>query len=211
MSKILTITLNPCFDCHYDIPDFEAQKENLVTSVRVETGGKGVNTSRALCVNGVDNLAYIVLGTENGEAFARQMTKDGMNCRYFRVDGRIRENITIHPAKGKETRISFNTFRVPASVLIDMEREILTEDLPGLLISFSGRIPQGLEKQEVIAFLQHLIAKGARVVVDSSSFTVEDLREIHPFLIKPNEQEILSFTEKKPDDIRSAAVTIFFQ
>lgn len=205
MKEIRTITLNPCFDWHYIVPDFAFEKENLASGVLVEAGGKGVNTSRALTVCGVENLAYIVIGDENGEAFVAEMKKDGVPCRYFGVEGRIRENLTIHPGHGKETRVSLNTFRVPEATLAELEKMILAEDLANLLVSFSGRIPQGIPKERVKTMLKKLIGGGAKVVIDSASLTPDDLCELHPWFIKPNEQEIEGFLGRTPKALREAA------
>ena len=205
MKPIRTITLNPCFDLHYTVPDFAAGKENLVTATTVEAGGKGVNTSRALSVNGVENIAYLIVGDENGAAFLSQLERDGVSCRSVQVPGRIRENITVHPTEGKETRISLNTFRVPGSAFAELESAILAEPLSEMLVSFSGRIPQGLEKERVKLFLRKLITGGAKVVVDSASFTSDDLRDLHPWFIKPNEQEIETFLGRTPGTAKEAA------
>ena len=202
---IRTITLNPCFDLHYTIPEFYAGKENLVTGISVEAGGKGVNTSRALTVNGEDNLAYIVVGDENGDAFISRMEKYGVPCRYFKVSGRLRENVTIHPDVGRETRISLNTFKVPKSTFEELEAAILAEDTANMLVSFSGRIPNGLEKDDVKSFIKKLIKSGAKVAVDSASFTPADLAELRPWFIKPNEQEIEAFIGETPKNVRDAA------
>ena len=42
-------------------------------------------------------------------------------------------------------------------------------------------------------FLVSLSERGIRVVVDSKSFSTEDLTAVAPFLIKPNEEEISGF------------------
>ena len=205
MKEIRTITLNPCFDLHYTVPDFAFEKENLATEVLIEAGGKGVNTSRALTVCGVNNLAYLVLGDENGDAFLAEMKRYGIPYRSFTVKGRIRENMTIHPGAGKETRISINSFRVESKTLRELEEAILAENLPNLLISFSGRIPQGLTKEDVKKMLKKLIDGGAKLVIDSASFTPDDLRELHPWFIKPNEQEIEGFLGRTPKTLHDAA------
>ena len=205
MKEIRTITLNPCFDLHYSVPDFAFEKENLATGVLVEAGGKGVNTSRALTVCGVENLAYLVVGDENGEAFLAEMKKEGIPFRFFTVKGRIRENMTIHSGSGKETRISINNFRVTGEALAELEQVILAEHLPNLLISFSGRIPQGITKEEIKRMLKKLIDGGAKLVIDSASFTPDDLKELHPWFVKPNEQEIDGFLGRTPKTLREAA------
>ena len=71
MKAIYTVTLNPAFDLHYRMAHFEAQKENYVDSILCDAGGKGINISRALKVNGTDSTAFVILGDENGEAFDR--------------------------------------------------------------------------------------------------------------------------------------------
>ena len=57
MKAIYTVTLNPAFDLHYRMAHFEAQKENYVDSILCDAGGKGINISRALKVNGTDSTA----------------------------------------------------------------------------------------------------------------------------------------------------------
>lgn len=208
MKQIRTITLNPSFDLHYTVPGFAAGRENLVTAVEVEAGGKGVNTARALSANGVENLAYVVVGKENGASFVDLLRRDGLSCRVFETEGRIRENITIHPKKGTETRISLDTFRLSDAAFDALEKAVLAEPLSDLLISFSGRIPQGVEKERVLTFLRKLTAGGAKLIADSVSLTPDDLGRIRPWFIKPNEQEITAFadlTSTEPTAVAKAA------
>ena len=92
--KIITLTLNPAIDMHCYAENFEPFHENLAKITSTDAGGKGVNISRALTLNGVDNLALVVLGSENGKSFADSLKADGMELAEIYVDGRIRENIT---------------------------------------------------------------------------------------------------------------------
>ena len=48
--------------------------------------------------------------------------------------------------------------------------------------------------------ISQLKISGARVVIDSRSFTLEDIKECAPWLIKPNQEEISAYFKK---DIRS--------
>jgi fructose-1-phosphate kinase PfkB-like protein len=52
---------------------------------------------------------------------------------------------------------------------------------------------------EVKKFLAGLKNKGAKVVVDSRSFTLDDLIEVAPWLIKPNCEEIAAYIGKEVD------------
>ena len=73
--NILTLTLNPAFDVHCTVDRLTLGREHLCTITDREAGGKGVNISRALTKNGVDNLALVVLGEENADDFCRRLVK----------------------------------------------------------------------------------------------------------------------------------------
>lgn len=209
MKAIKTITLNPAFDLHYGMEHFEAKKENYVQSVQCDAGGKGINISRALKVCGTENTAYVILGEENGAAFAAQLERDGLQFVSLKTQGRIRENITLHPADDKETRISLDTFSVSVKALEALEA--LLNVSAGDLIAFAGRLPRGIDRETAIGFLQRLIQKGARLIIDSNSLTPEDLQSIRPWFIKPNEQEIAAFLGRSvdsPDDAANAAAEL---
>lgn len=208
MKNIFTITLNPAFDLHYQMEKFEARKENYVQGILCDAGGKGINISRALRVNGVDSTAYVILGEENGAAFEAQLRRDAISYDALYTPGRIRENITLHPAGDKETRISLDTFRANEALLTELERKLDAVRGAGDLMAFAGRNPKGVEKRAVIEFLKKQIAAGTRVIVDSNSLTPEDLVQIRPWLIKPNEQEIAAFlgtTVRTPEEAAEAA------
>ena len=51
----------------------------------------------------------------------------------------------------------------------------------------------------VKTFLKELQEKGARIVIDSRSFTLSDLCEMKPWLIKPNQEEISMYLGREID------------
>lgn len=205
MNRLFTITINPCFDVHVRIPAFFLGKENIATEVVREAGGKGINTSRALSKNGADGLAYVIVGAENREEYLRAIREAGVLYRDFTVPGRIRENITVHPESGVETRLSVNTFTVPEAAFEELSAAMLSDVSRGDYVSFSGRIPNGPSKERVFSFLQDLTRAGAHLVVDSASFTPEDLKILHPWFVKPNEEEAAWFLGRSPETPEEAA------
>lgn len=205
MKQIKTVTLNPAFDLHYYMESFEAKRENYVQNVICDAGGKGVNISRALTVNGTYNTAYLILGDENGAAFEAQLRRDGLAFVPLYTGGRVRENVTLHPAGDKETRISLDTFSVPPIMLHRMGEALHQGSQESCLLAFAGRLPRGIEKADAIAFLKAQIDAGHKVIVDSNSLTPEDLQQIRPWFIKPNEQEIEAFLGRGVTDAEDAA------
>lgn len=206
--NIITLTLNPAFDVHCTVDRLTLGKEHLCTITDREAGGKGVNISRALTKNGVENLALVVLGEENGDDFCRRLEADGMRYLPLTLPGRIRENITIHPTKGEETRLSFAGFATDESLLSSVESAVLPILSEGDVVTMTGRVPTGLSVSAVKALLSRFAARGARIVIDSRSFSLDDLRQMRPFLIKPNGEEIAEYLGREvrgADDVLEAA------
>ena len=201
--KIITITLNPAFDVHCSAEHFEACHENLATITEREAGGKGVNISRALTMNGVDNLALLAVGDANGADFCRELDKDGMTYEAIELKGRIRENITIHTKDAPETRLSFTGFATDESLLEKFEEKLLPMLESGDLVTFTGSVPSGISMTAVKGFIANIKNTGAKVVIDSRSFKKDDLIETKPWLIKPNEEEIAVYLGREIDSFES--------
>ena len=203
--KIITLTLNPAIDMHCYAENFEPFHENLASITSLDAGGKGVNISRALVENGVDNLALVVLGEENGASFASSLKADGMKLAEIYVDGRIRENITLHTNNAPETRISFSGF-VATDALIDKVEELLCDVDSDTIVTLTGSNPKGITIERVMAMVKNFQAKGAKVIIDSRSFSKDNLFASNPWLIKPNEEEISMYTDIEVTDFASAAI-----
>lgn len=184
--KIATLTLSPAYDVHVGLEDFQLYRENLAGQVSRDVGGKGINVARALLENGVENQPVVLVGNENGDEFLRGLEEVGLPFRAIPCPGRIRENITIHPAEGRETRLSFKGFSCEASVLGEVEACIGDCDL----VTFTGSLPGGILPEDAESFLLRLREAGKKVVIDSKSISLSMLRRIKPWLIKPNEEEI---------------------
>lgn len=186
--KIITLTLNPAFDMHCYVNQFRPFHENIADITSFEAGGKGVNISRALAYNEIDNLAVIVVGDENSAEFVKLLEKDGMQSSVVETKGRIRENITLHSGGQDETRISFHGFSCDETILQAVEAKVgeVNEDT---IVTFTGSLPKGISVDSVKAFLLKLKEQGAKIVIDSRSFSLSDLTEFKPWLVKPNRDE----------------------
>lgn len=202
--KIITLTLNPAFDVHCYAENFQPYRENLATVTSRDIGGKGLNISRALTANGIRNTALIVLGREDQSSFREELEAEGITYCEIAVSGRVRENITLHTNGAKETRISFAGFSADDSLIDRVEAELdRLLDGDGIL-TLTGRNPEGIGMPRIKAMLTRLQDKGVRIVLDSRSFTLQDLLDVRPWLIKPNEEEIVSYSGTDVRDFSSA-------
>ena len=189
--KIYTITLNPAYDVHAYAEHFAPFHENLAQVTSREAGGKGVNLSRALQNGGTENTAVIVLGKDNCAEFKAELEAAGLSTVLLEKPGRIRENLTLHCADAPETRISFSGFPADDS-LLDEVADLLDVD-DHTVITFTGRVASGMTMEKVKAFLKDLQKQGAKIVLDSKSFSIADIFEVQPWLIKPNQEEISEY------------------
>ncbi|MDO5477682.1 MAG: hexose kinase [Clostridia bacterium] len=198
---IFTLTLNPAFDLHYEMEEFLPESENYVKRALKSAGGKGINVSKALSVLGCENRAFAVLGSENSAEFLKELPE--LDLSVIETEGRIRENITIHPECGRETRISLDNFFLSSEILRDIEKKLIPLLSEESIVVFAGKCPKGVKKAEIVDFLLKIRLAGARLVIDSKSFDLTDLSLLKPFLIKPNEEEIKALLnapgEKLPD------------
>ena len=195
--KIITLTLNPAFDMHCLTDEFRPERENFFEILSEDAGGKGINISRALNSFNVANTAIVVVGKENGEEYCKKLGQSSVNYVPIFVNGRIRENIILHDKTEKETRVSFNGFTVSEELFPEVVGEIEKIADGDTIITVTGSNPKGVNVAQVKTFVSELQKKGAKVVIDNRSFTLADILEIKPFLIKPNREEISAFTGRE--------------
>lgn len=185
--KIYTLTLNPAFDLHYTIENFKPYSENYVDESLTQSAGKGINISRALRSEGVDNTAFVIVGGNDFDSYSKNLDID---CKYFVTEGDVRKNITVHTKGMPETRISLDDFVVKKEIFNDFKKALCHVCDEDTIVTFTGRLPKGIDKQDAKDMLVNIKKTGAKIVCDCNSFNLDDLEEIKPWLIKPNEAEI---------------------
>ena len=146
-TKIITLTLNPAFDLHCSIQDFAPYQECYAETLSVDAGGKGINISRALKVNGTDSLAIVVVGAENAMEFCKALNRDGLQYEEIWAEGRIRQNITLHEEDKPETRISFTGFKCDQKILRKVQNRVEIDE-KGYLRVYDATTPE-----EIVSYL----------------------------------------------------------
>lgn len=203
--KIVTLTLAPAFDIHCNAERIDVNHENIAHITDYNAGGKGINISRALANFGYESLAIVVMGDENGDNFEKMLKNENICFQKISIKGKIRENITIHTADCKETRISFTADNAPPELLQRVEK--ITDEIceSGDVLTFTGRIPEGVSVDSAKKYIKRLSERGVLAVIDSRSFSLQDMLEVKPFLIKPNEEEISAYMGRNISDFDSAS------
>ncbi len=206
--NIVTLTLNPAFDTHVYVEDFKPYHENIAEVISCDAGGKGVNISRALASAGIPSVAFAAVGEDNARAYLDALRNDSIEPRIFTLGGRIRENITLHADGAAETRISFKGFCADDGFIGAVSRELCCVTGEGDILTFTGRAPDGVSRNALKKLIAEQRSRGVKVVIDSRSLSAEDIFETGAWLIKPNLEEIRSYSDipvTDPDSARRAA------
>lgn len=201
--NVVTLTLNPAFDCHCQGKELRLHQENFVVPLSREAGGKGVNLSRALLAAGRDSRCVVITGQDNEAPFCAALNKDGLRVFAVSVSGSIRENLTVHQEGCPETRISFPGFSVSPQALPLVEQAVGAVDQDSV-IAFTGSAPEGLSAEDVTELLLRLKARGARLAVDSRLFSLDELSRLRPWLTKPNREEAARWFSQEIDTPQDA-------
>jgi 1-phosphofructokinase len=206
---IVTFTANPSLDRTVALPGpLERGEVQRAVSVSQESGGKGVNVSRALCASGVETLA--VLPGADSDPVLAGLRHDKVPFAALGIDEPLRTNVALTEPGGVTTKIN-----EPGPVLSADEQEALI----GLLLErargaswviLAGSLPPGFPA-DFYATAARRLRQGAAgpgpaadgggaplIAVDSSGAPLAaavadasgDTISGKPDLLKPNAEEL---------------------
>lgn len=198
---IYTVTFNPALDYVMRMPSFLPGETNRAQEEELQVGGKGVNVSYILGQLGQESVALGFLAGDTGELLRARVEKMGVKTDFvFLPAGQTRINVKV---KGQvETELNGRGPDIPSSSL-----ETLLSKLDALkagdTLVLSGSIPVSLSLHTYEDILKRMAGRSVRCVVDATGDLLVNSLPHHPFLVKPNHQELGEFTgqELAPDDI----------
>jgi len=203
---ILTLTPNPSIDRTVQLAGPLARGEvQRVTSVVSQGGGKGVNISRAAVTAGVASIA--VLPAHGEDPFVHELLSAGIDCRPARPAGEIRVNLTITEPDGTTTKLNSPGATVTAEHLDALSRTLLNRASSMAWVVLAGSLPPGAPADYYAGLVARLRGGPAKVAVDTSegplAALVDALPGAAPDLMKPNGEELASFTGRDPVTLES--------
>jgi len=185
---IYTVTFNPAIDYVVRTGELVPGSVNRAESESMFFGGKGINVSIVLAELGVRSVALGFTAGFTGEAIENGVRAMGIETDFIRLPaGNSRINVKIR--SGAETELNGQ-----GPDIDDASLEKLFARLDGLsaedTLILAGSIPKSLPSDVYERILQRLSGRGIRTVVDASGELLLNVLKYHPFLIKPNDQEL---------------------
>lgn len=194
---IVTLTANPSLDRTVALPSPLLRGEvQRAVSVSQESGGKGVNVSRALVASGLETVAVLPGG--DSDPVLAGLRESGVPYAALPISAPLRTNVALTEPGGVTTKIN-----EPGPVLSDDQQEALI----GLLLERSrgaswvvlaGSLPPGVPADFYATVTRRLRSltdgDAPRIAVDSSGdplvAAVSGDASGKPDLLKPNAEEL---------------------
>ena len=203
---ILTLTPNPSIDRTVALDgELSRGAVHRVASVTSQAGGKGVNISRAAVTADIPSIA--VVPAQKDDAFVLELLGAGIDCRPVRPAGDVRVNLTITEPDGTTTKLNSPGAAVLPLHLELMAQAVLVRASSADWTVLAGSLPSGAPPDYYAELVRRLREVGGRVAVDTSDAPlralVVALPSSAPDLMKPNGEELASFTGGDADKLES--------
>lgn len=190
---IYTVTLNPSLDDFVSVPEFRLGKTNRTEDEHLVAGGKGINVSLVLTALGIPNTALGFTAGFTGEEIERQLKRKNICCDFIRLpEGSSRINVKIVHYEG--TELNGRGPEIDRASLEKLAGRIRRLEKGDFLI-LAGSIPAGMPKTLYADFMK-AAPDGVRIVVDTEGEALRAVLPLHPFLIKPNLDELSELIQR---------------
>ncbi|MBL4934448.1 1-phosphofructokinase [Clostridium sp. YIM B02515] len=195
---IRTITLNPAVDKTVEIDNFKVGNVNRVSTQRVDAGGKGINVSKVIKSLGGESKALGVLAGRNGQFIKSYLDSIEIDNKFVFVNGETRTNLkVIDKINGTNTDINETGTFVSEEDLRKVELSIFEDLSQGLIVIFSGSVPQGIPKNIYGKWINKAKGLGIKTILDADGELLKEGIEAGPYMIKPNIHELEKLFNKK--------------
>lgn len=199
MAKFLCITLNPAIDVTLELDTLKIGAVNRVQTAQTRPAGKGLNVAQVLKGLGHDNQNHEVwvtgfLGENNRAMFDDDFAKQGFHNAFVYVEGDTRQNIKIAEThdehQGRMTDINGKGFVVNEAAKQALLEKISTLASKVDFVVMSGSLPQNFSLDDFDNLIKTIQAANVKLAIDSSGEALKIAVNNHPFLLKPNNDEL---------------------
>ena len=185
---IYTVTLNPALDYIMHVEHFEKNRINKTSSELLLPGGKGINVSIVLHNLGMSSTALGFIAGFTGQEIRRKLQGLGVTDDFIELpDGHSRINMKI--CSQEETELHGMGPIIDEASLLTLYTQ-LNRLVTGDVLVLAGSIPASLPDNIYQDIMKRVEAKGVMTIVDARKDLLENVLELRPFLIKPNNFEL---------------------
>lgn len=192
---IYTLTLNPAIDLYIETNKLEPFKVNRTNDSEAIANGKGVNVSFILKKLGIDNIALGIGGGFTNKFIEDELDNAGIENYFVHVDGLTRINVFTQVISEQQeyklvnggpevSKEKFDELMVKLGKLTDTDSLII-----------SGSFAKGIDPNVVVDIAKLSSVNGFNLILDTNYSDVTKTLKYHPFLLKPNDEELKKWFE----------------
>ena len=205
---IYTLTFSTSLDYYIDIPVFTPGEINRSSKEKFEPGGKGINVSLILKELNFESIALGFAAGFTGDELEKILVQKGIKTDFVRTAGNTRINIKINSS----LESAINT---TAPSINEEEISLLFQKLQKLnggdILCIGGNVPRTLPIDIYVKIMQSLNNRNIKIIVDATGDLLLSTLPYHPFLIKPNQEELEEIMKRKlttPEEIIESAYSL---
>lgn len=186
---IYTITFNPAIDYVIETPNFKTGEINISKKEHILPGGKGINVSIILKALEIDSTAFAFVAGFIGDEIEKKVKEYGIKTDFIKLENdNSRINVKIE-TPAQETAINGRGPYISEDN-IQLLFKKLEKIKNGDILVLSGSIPKGIQNDIYQNICQKLENKDVKIIVDTTGEVLLKTLRYHPFLIKPNQDEL---------------------
>ncbi|MEI6895926.1 MAG: 1-phosphofructokinase [Psychromonas sp.] len=193
--KVVTVTLNPALDLTGSVQTLQAGEVNLIETASLHPAGKGLNVAKVLAELGAEITVSGFLGKNNQDLFVQLFDTLQINDQFIRVDGDTRINVKIVEESGQVSDLNFPGINIDSAAIVAFEKTLFTLAKDHDVFVIAGSLPPGVTPKLCARWINTLQNDGKKVFFDSSNQALIAAVNAHPYLIKPNENELSSLCD----------------
>lgn len=185
---IYTVTFNPSLDYIVSVRNFEEGSVNRASDEMILPGGKGINVSIVLNNLGMESHLLGFIAGFTGKEIERMVSNDGCISEFIKVDNGF-SRINVKMRSEKESEINGIGPAISNSEMTQL-LDKLDKLKEGDVLVLAGSIPASIPDTIYYDIMKMLSDRKIMIVVDATKDLLLNVLPLHPFLIKPNKQEL---------------------
>lgn len=185
---IYTVTFNPSLDYIVSVRNFEEGSVNRASDEMILPGGKGINVSIVLNNLGMESHLLGFIAGFTGKEIERMVSDDGCISEFIKVDNGL-SRINVKMRSEKESEINGIGPAISNSEMTQL-LDKLDKLREGDVLVLAGSIPASIPDTIYYDIMKMLSDRKIMIVVDATKDLLLNVLPLHPFLIKPNKQEL---------------------
>jgi len=195
---IYSLTIAPSIDYTLYMEDdvIKLGCTNRPVSKGFTLGGKGVTVSRMLSNLKVDSVPIVAAGGSMGEGIKNMVKKYFKNPIFIPTDGESRLDVMVTGTK-VDTRFDPPAPKLTAAGLEKLKKFFKDNLKSGDIVILSGSLGQDDKRMYAHIMRDYCNPVGATVFLDTVNTSMTEAMPFHPFMIKPNQEELADILGKE--------------